>query len=95
LNREIVKSCNEHPFAAPSKLWVRICPGDMLPAFRHEPYFFPTMLVKRTTCRPLGTGHVVLFANNPMWRGETQGSHALVFNAILNWDHLGAKRAPK
>jgi hypothetical protein len=38
---------------------------------------------------------VVLFANNPMWRGETQGSHALVFNAILSWDHLGTKRAPK
>jgi hypothetical protein len=44
---------------------------------------------------PVGSGHLVLFANNPMWRGETQGSHALVFNAILNWDHLGAKRATK
>lgn len=44
---------------------------------------------------PVGAGHLVLFANNPMWRGETEGSHALVFNAILNWDHLGAKRAPK
>jgi hypothetical protein len=44
---------------------------------------------------PVGAGHVVLFANNPMWRGETQSSHALVFNAILNWEHLGAKRAPK
>ena len=39
---------------------------------------------------PAGKGHVVLFANNPMWRGETDGSHALVFNAILHWDHLGA-----
>jgi hypothetical protein len=44
---------------------------------------------------PVGAGHVVLFANNPMWRGETHGSHALVFNAILNWDHLGGKRAPR
>jgi hypothetical protein len=45
---------------------------------------------------PVGGGHVVLFANNPMWRWQTHGSHALVFNAILNWDHLGAGRmAPK
>jgi hypothetical protein len=44
---------------------------------------------------PVGTGHVVLFANNPMWRWETHGSHALVFNAILNWDHLTTKRTPR
>ena len=37
-----------------------------------------------------GKGHVVLFANNPMWRGETMGSFFLVFNAILNYDHLNA-----
>jgi hypothetical protein len=43
---------------------------------------------------PLGSGHVVLFANNPMWRWETHGSHALVFNAILNWDHLGSHKTP-
>jgi hypothetical protein len=29
-----------------------------------------------------------LFANNPVYRGETIGSYALVFNAILNYDHL-------
>jgi hypothetical protein len=34
----------------------------------------------------------VLFANNPMWRWQTHGSHALVFNAILNWDNLGVGR---
>jgi hypothetical protein len=45
---------------------------------------------------PVGAGHVVLFANNPMWRWETHGSHALVFNAILHWDHLGkVKEKPK
>jgi hypothetical protein len=38
---------------------------------------------------PLGKGHVLLFANNPMWRVNTQGSYALVTNAILNFDHLG------
>ena len=41
---------------------------------------------------PLGKGHVVLFANNPMWRGETIGSYTMVFNAILNHDNLNAGR---
>jgi Zinc carboxypeptidase len=41
---------------------------------------------------PVGTGHVVLFSNNPIWRGETQGSYFLVFNAILNFDNLNAGR---
>ncbi len=41
---------------------------------------------------PLEKGHVVLFANNPMWRGETQGSYGMVFNAILNFDNLDAGR---
>jgi hypothetical protein len=39
-----------------------------------------------------GDGHVVLFSNNPFWRAETQGSYFLVFNAILNYDHLDAGR---
>ena len=42
---------------------------------------------------PVDKGHVVLFSNNPIWRGETQGSYALVLNAILNHDHLDAGRA--
>jgi hypothetical protein len=41
---------------------------------------------------PRGNGHVLLFANNPMWRNETQGSYFLLFNAILNYDHLGVGR---
>jgi hypothetical protein len=41
---------------------------------------------------PLGQGHVLLFSNNPFWRGETQGSYFLVFNAILNFDHLNTGR---
>jgi hypothetical protein len=41
---------------------------------------------------PSGKGHVVLFANNPVYRGETIGSYTLVFNAILNWDNLNAGR---
>ncbi len=41
---------------------------------------------------PLDKGHVVVFANNPMWRGETQGTYGFVFNAILNFDQLNAGR---
>ena len=41
---------------------------------------------------PVGRGHVVLFANNPMWRQETYGSFMLVMNAAMNYDHLGAGR---
>ncbi|HVI59542.1 MAG TPA: M14 family zinc carboxypeptidase [Luteimonas sp.] len=37
-----------------------------------------------------GRGHVLLFAINPIWRGETIGSYPLVFNAILRHDELGA-----
>jgi hypothetical protein len=44
---------------------------------------------------PHGKGHVVLFANNPMWRDETMGSFFLVFNAMLNYNHLDAGRAPQ
>src|SRR4029453_1175528 len=41
---------------------------------------------------PLDKGHVIAFSNNPVWRGETQGSYFLVFNAILNFDQLNAGR---
>jgi hypothetical protein len=41
---------------------------------------------------PLEKGHVILFSNNPMWRGQTSGSYFLVFNAILNFDNLNAGR---
>jgi hypothetical protein len=41
---------------------------------------------------PAGTGHVLLFSINPVWRGETHGSYFLVFNAILNFDSLNAGR---
>jgi hypothetical protein len=36
----------------------------------------------------VGKGHVVMFANRPYWRWETQGSYFLGFNAILNWNDL-------
>jgi hypothetical protein len=41
----------------------------------------------------LGQGNVLLFGNNPIYRGETIGTYALVFNAILNYQHLGREVA--
>jgi hypothetical protein len=41
----------------------------------------------------LGKGSVLLFGNNPIYRGETVGNYALVFNAILNHDHLERQAA--
>jgi hypothetical protein len=41
---------------------------------------------------PLGKGHILMFAINPMWRHETQGSYFLLYNAMLNYDHLGVGR---
>src|SRR6266702_3289402 len=36
----------------------------------------------------VGQGNVLLFGNNPVYRGETIGTYPLVFNAILNFQHL-------
>lgn len=41
-----------------------------------------------------GRGSVLLFANNPIYRGETIGSYDLVFNAIMNFDHLQRQPEP-
>jgi hypothetical protein len=42
---------------------------------------------------PVGRGHVVMFATNPMWRHQTQGEFFLLFNAALNFDNLNAGRS--
>ena len=42
----------------------------------------------------LGKGNVLLFGNNPVYRGETVGTYPLVFNAILNFQHLAHDSAP-
>ena len=41
---------------------------------------------------PVDKGHVIVFSNNPIWRGETHGSYFMVLNAILNHDNLDAGR---
>jgi len=41
---------------------------------------------------PVGKGHIVMFATNPMWRQQTQGSFFLLFNAALNYQHLNVGR---
>jgi hypothetical protein len=40
----------------------------------------------------LGKGNVLLFANNPIYRGETIGTYPLVFNAILNYQNLAPEK---
>jgi Zinc carboxypeptidase len=37
---------------------------------------------------PVGKGHLVLFGIRPLWRWESQGTFAIVLNAMANWDHL-------
>jgi hypothetical protein len=41
---------------------------------------------------PVGKGHVVLFGIRPMWRWESQGSFALLLNAVAHWNDLDADR---
>jgi len=41
---------------------------------------------------PVLKGHVVLFAINPVYRGETIGSYSLIFNILINWDSLNSGR---
>ena len=38
---------------------------------------------------PSGKGRVLLFANNPIYRWQTFGEHAMVFNALLFWNDMG------
>ena len=41
---------------------------------------------------PIGEGHVVSFGIRPFWRWQTHGTYIFGFNAILNWNDLGAGR---
>jgi hypothetical protein len=44
---------------------------------------------------PVGKGHIVLFGIRPMWRYETQGSYAMLLNALLNWNALDVNQRPE
>jgi hypothetical protein len=41
---------------------------------------------------PSGSGHVVLFSINPVYRGETENTYSLVLNTLLNFDSLNVGR---
>ena len=41
---------------------------------------------------PNGSGHVILFSINPIYRGETENTYSLVLNTLLNFDNLNAGR---
>lgn len=40
---------------------------------------------------PVGKGRILLYATNPVYRWQNHGEFNMVFNALLNWDDLGAK----
>lgn len=42
---------------------------------------------------PKGKGNFMMFAINPMWRQQTQGSYMLLLNAAMNFEHLNIGRA--
>jgi Zinc carboxypeptidase len=45
---------------------------------------------------PRGSGHVVLFSINPVYRGETRNTYSLVLNTVLNFASLTAgQQAPE
>jgi Zinc carboxypeptidase len=41
---------------------------------------------------PNGSGHVVLFSINPVYRGETENTYSLVLNTVLQFDSLNVGR---
>ncbi len=42
---------------------------------------------------PSGKGRVILYANNPIYRWQTFGEHAMVFNALMFWNDMPAPGA--
>ncbi len=44
---------------------------------------------------PSGKGRVILYANNPIYRWQTFGEHAMVFNALMFWNDMEAAAAAK
>lgn len=44
---------------------------------------------------PTGKGRVIMFANNPIYRWQTFGEHAMVFNGLLYWNDIPAPAPAK
>jgi hypothetical protein len=44
---------------------------------------------------PSGKGRVILYANNPIYRWQTFGEHAMVFNALMFWNDIAASAPAK
>lgn len=44
---------------------------------------------------PTGKGRVIMFANNPIYRWQTFGEHAMIFNTLLFWNDMGQAAAAK
>jgi hypothetical protein len=44
---------------------------------------------------PSGKGRVILYANNPIYRWQTFGEHAMVFNALMFWNDMGGAAPAK
>jgi hypothetical protein len=43
---------------------------------------------------PSGKGRVILYANNPIYRWQTFGEHAMVFNALMFWNDMPGAAVP-
>jgi hypothetical protein len=44
---------------------------------------------------PTGKGRVILFANNPIYRWQTFGEHAMLFNSLLFWNDMNVSPPAK
>jgi hypothetical protein len=40
-----------------------------------------------------GSGRVILFSNNPIYRWQNHGEFNMIFNAVLNWNDVVAPAA--
>jgi hypothetical protein len=40
----------------------------------------------------MGNGRVIMFANNPVYRWQNHGEFNMVFNSIINWNDVPAKK---
>ena len=41
-----------------------------------------------------GKGRVILFTNNPIYRWQTFGEHAMIFNTLMFWNDMPAPGPP-